>query len=182
MSRKWNKNTVITREILEKEFNIVHVDAFGWITTDGNVHEPTPSPQYRKDKQIVSYVVCQVCLYGGSPEKGKPKYLRAPFSKIVYAWYNGTTHSDKVIDHINQNPLDCRPENLREVEEFWNVSKNVRLWNWPQTKYWSAKERKKAGITFEQMVNALNDWIAESQKFLELAKENNNLFSSNRAN
>ena len=183
MSRTWNKNTIITRKQLIEEFNITEVTPFGWTTADGKYHEPTVSPQYRKDKQTVGYVVCQACLYGGTPEKGKPKYLKAPFSKIVYAWFNEETSSDKVIDHINQNTLDCRPENLREVPEFWNLSKNNRVWNWPQTEMWKAKVRKQKGITFEQLVKALGEWIKEAQEFYEKATSGgeNNLFSSDEA-
>lgn len=181
MSRTWNKNTIITKEQLAKEFKITDVTPFGWTTADGKFHEPTVSPQYRKDGCTVGYVVCQACLYGGTPEKGKPKYLKAPFSKIVYAWYYGKTSTDKVIDHINQNTLDCRPENLREVAEFWNLSKNNRVWNWPQTDLWKAKVRKQKGVTFEQLVKALGEWIKEAQEFYEKAQSENNLFSSDEA-
>lgn len=177
MSRTWNKNTIITREQLIEKYNIADVDQYGWTTKDGKHREPTVSAQFRKDGKI-GYVVCQVSLYGGKSEN----YLRLPFSKMVYAWHHGQTSVDKVIDHINQNPLDCRIENLREVDEFWNTSKNARVWNWPQSKYFVAKERKAAGITYPHLVKAMNEWIKEAQEFYEKAiSGENNLFSSDEA-
>lgn len=178
MSRKWNSNAIITKEQLMEEFNILEVKQYGWVTKDGVYREPTVSPQYRKDKRTVGYVVCQCSLYS----KKTKRYLRLPFSKLVYAWYNGETSQNKVIDHINQNPLDCRPENLREVPEFWNLSKNQRVWNWPQTDLWSAKVRKQRGVTYEQLIEALGEWIEESIKFYEKVQSGNNLFSQDELN
>ena len=160
-----------------EEYGIVEVKQYGWITENGKYHEPTVSAQFNKDKTLVTYVVCQCSLYS----KKTKKYLRLPFSKLVYAWFNNSTSSNKVIDHINQNTLDCRPENLREVDEFWNLSKNYRVWNWPQTELWSAKVRRKKGITYERLVQALDEWIEESVKFYEKMKSGNNLFSQDEA-
>ena len=80
-----------------------------------------------------------------------------PYGKLVYAWFNGETHADMVVDHINQNPLDCRPENLREVSNEWNTHKNKRNWKWPQTKQFKTESH-------EFLVKAMNIWIKKHKK------------------
>ena len=175
MSRNWGKNNVVTKEQLVKEYGVINVTPWGWTTSNGVFHEPTVSPQLYKEK--ITYVVCQACLYGGKSEiDGTYKYLRIPFSKMVYAWFNGATTGDKVIDHINQNPLDCRPENLREVDEYWNLTKNSRVWCWPQSHLLFTESRRERKISYKKLVFMVNKWILECNDFYEKCLANPELF------
>lgn len=50
--------------------------------------------------------------------------LTIPVQRAVYAWYNGSTVENKVIDHINDNKTDNRLENLQVLTQKENIWKN----------------------------------------------------------
>lgn len=94
----------------------------------------------------ISEVTKEGVVYGATGKKLKP--LRVPSGKnrfylcltrynkvtkktqtlaihrIVYIWFNGIQHAGMVIDHINNNQLDNRLENLQEVTPEENLAKD----------------------------------------------------------
>lgn len=69
-----------------------------------------------KEAGCISYGRCIIKLNG--------KIIKR--SHVVYFLANGKLPSNGVIDHINRNPLDDRPENLREVSVTTNNRNHSR--------------------------------------------------------
>lgn len=53
----------------------------------------------------------------------KGKVVVYPLARIIYAWYKGVCPKDKDIDHINNDSLDNRIENLQPLTRRENLAK-----------------------------------------------------------
>lgn len=51
------------------------------------------------------------------------KVYSIPLSRVIYAWFNGPIGQGEVIDHINNNSFDNRPENLQKLSVGENLAK-----------------------------------------------------------
>lgn len=72
-----------------------------------------------------------VCKHKYSTDK---KYLKLTFStpegvksitlsRFIYVWFKGDIEAGEVIDHINNDPYDNRPENLQKLSVGENLAK-----------------------------------------------------------
>lgn len=59
----------------------------------------------------------------GISYKNKP--VAIPISRLVYVWFIEDIPDGYVIDHINNNQFDNRPENLRMLSIKGNIAKRV---------------------------------------------------------
>lgn len=82
--------------------------------------------------------------------------LNTNLAKLIYIWHYGEIPAGLVIDHINQNPLDCRIENLRLVSEEENL-KNKRFWRYPPNTEENRKIFKTKSIV--DLREMMNKWI-----------------------
>lgn len=65
-------------------------------------------------------------------------------SNIMYCWYNGDRDITKDVDHINNNSLDDRPENLQLLTRRDNLLKRGKWFNqWDYIKGKRSKENDK---------------------------------------
>ena len=46
-----------------------------------------------------------------------------PLSRVIYAWFKGPIGAKEVIDHIDNNPFNNRPENLQKLNVGENLAK-----------------------------------------------------------
>lgn len=53
----------------------------------------------------------------------KRKTYNIPLSRLVYVWYNGDIPDGYVVDHINNDSFDNRPENLQILTVGDNLKK-----------------------------------------------------------
>ena len=98
---------------------------------------------------------------------------RYPYGVCVWAFLNGRWPEEgKVIDHINRNPFDHRPFNLREVSRSANV-KNARTVGRPKAntslpKVGTGRHRKSFTVDTERLLwtdtNAFHANYAPRQK------------------
>jgi 5-methylcytosine-specific restriction endonuclease McrA len=63
------------------------------------------------------------CSYIGYTIGGYKKQRWVNKSNIIYCWYIGDRDISKDIDHINNNSLDDRPENLQLLTRKENLAK-----------------------------------------------------------
>ena len=56
--------------------------------------------------------------------------LLIPVHRAVYAWYNGKTVENKIIDHINDDKTDNRIDNLQALTPKENIWKNRKCDVW----------------------------------------------------
>ena len=61
-----------------------------------------------------------VAFYGGNYHQ-----YSFPLQRVIYAWNAGVAHADMVIDHINNDPLDNRFENLQEITQTKNLQRKI---------------------------------------------------------
>lgn len=63
------------------------------------------------------------CSYAGYMIGGYKRQKWVNKSNIIYCWYIGDRDVNKDIDHINNNSLDDRPENLQLLTRAENLAK-----------------------------------------------------------
>ena len=56
----------------------------------------------------------------------KSKVYNIPLSRLVYVWYNGDIPDGFVVDHINNDSFDNRPENLQLLTVGDNLKKRFQ--------------------------------------------------------
>lgn len=76
--------------------------------------------------------------------------------RLIWFWLYGDIPADKVIDHINGNPADNRPSNLRLVSQRSNTQNVVR----------KSTRKTATGEVLPQGVH----WIAESGRYYACMK------------
>lgn len=72
-----------------------------------------------------------VCKHKYTTDKSYPiitfsynqKVITLPLSRVIYVWFKGDVDDKEVVDHINNNPYDNRPDNLQKLSVGENLAK-----------------------------------------------------------
>ena len=85
---------------------------------------PTIAITKSKNGEWANYIGLQVSLYNYKTKK----YVNMPFSKLVYIWHNDECPMGVVVDHIDTNPMNNKPDNLRLLKQDSNLKDNRKDW------------------------------------------------------
>ena len=93
--RRWRKNN--SKEMFDTEIKV---------TLARGKHKYRPDKYYHK----ITYSFNR-------------KVINIPLSRLIYVWFKGDIPDGYVVDHINNNSFDNRPENLRLLTVGDNLKK-----------------------------------------------------------
>ena len=125
----------LTKKDIEIRFSIANIDPMTDEVTmkNGNVRLPKLGNQG---------------YYGFSVyDKANKKQTTIPYHRLKWAWFYGFVPKGKVVDHINEDKLDNRLENLQLLTTRENLAKSKRFkfdrGIKPNSDYYKAKRPKK---------------------------------------
>ena len=67
------------------------------------------------------------------------KVINIPLSRLIYVWFKGDIPDGYVVDHINNNSFDNRPENLQLLTVGDNLKKRFESGEEAQMKQWGPR-------------------------------------------
>ena len=67
------------------------------------------------------------------------KVINIPLSRFIYAWFKGDIPDGYIIDHINGDSFDNRPENLQLLTVGDNLKRRFESGEEAQMKQWGPK-------------------------------------------
>lgn len=133
-----------------------------------------------KNKQETTVKVLDaVCRHKFTKDKYYPivnfsynsKMISLPLARIIYAWFKGPIEDGFVIDHIDNNPYNNKPENLQKITQKQNIAKRYIDNKNNHHNQWDALKEKEyqivhqafiAGKTFAEACEALENWKKEN--------------------
>ena len=68
------------------------------------------------------------------------KAINIPLSRFIYVWFNGDIPDGYIVDHINGDSFDNRPENLQLITVGDNLKKRFESGEEAQIKQWGPRK------------------------------------------